>query len=299
MSEKYIPTVTAHRAQRNVKRARSTPVVTRIPSEEKASQRVKDRTAENHAAARRARSIIPDFANVGELSILCLPKEANGFGWVIPYPDADKSLHGLPTPSPITLLRTLAVFAASGVSFNELAIPHPLRVLIVTTRDGVAADLARIVETHSLFPRERITVHRIGYDSFGAFGCGDLGRVARVVRPSIIIWEECSIGVRELALPFLGDVRAAHLIATDIRPLPQPPRAPSGPLVEVYKIFDIKERAGTFRIIGEDKKLRAAFTVAHRRRIEPVPVKDQFNFKARLSAARGEDIQVDETENES
>lgn len=83
MSEKYIPTVTAHRAQRNVKRARSTPGITRIPSEEKASQRVKDRTADNHAAARRARSIIPDFATVGELSIIYLPSEANDFGRVI------------------------------------------------------------------------------------------------------------------------------------------------------------------------------------------------------------------------
>lgn len=192
------------------------------------------------------------------------------------------------------------MFAASGISFNELAIAHPLRVLIVTTRDGVAADLARIVESNSLFPRERVTVHRIGYDDFGHFGCGDLGRVARVVRPSIIIWEECSIGVRDRALPFLGDVRAAHLIATNIRPLPQPPRLEHAPYVEVYKIFDVKHRAGTFQIVGEDKKPRAAFTVAADGRIEPVPVKDRLNFRARMSAARSDVPEtVDEMENES
>lgn len=274
----------------------------RILREQKTGQRVKEKNALAERAAARARTVLPGFAIVGELAIIYLPSKPIVPGGTIPSPDPIQSLCGLPSPSPITLLRTIAAYAAAGNGFNELAIACPLRVLIVTTRTDTAAALAKIVEDHALFPRERVTVARIGYDAYETLQVADLFRVARIAKPQIIFWE-CSLGIRELALPYIGDVRAAHVIFTDTAPIPAPAKpfhsCDVRPIVELQSVFDVKKRAGHYRIVGEDKKLRAAFTVADDGRCEPVPVKEKLNLKTRLSAARGEDIQVDEMENDN
>lgn len=289
------PAASMHYAARNVKRAR-------IAKDQRGGNTKHQRHIAATTAAAKARAVIPGLAVMGCLSIVYLPSKPTDFGGIISPSDSIQRAGRLLWPSPESLLRTLAVFAASGVVFNELAIAHPLRVLIVSTRNCVADDLAKIVTDHALLPKERITVHQIGHDEFGTFVCGDLFRVARIAKPQIIFWE-CSLGIRELALPYIGDVRAAHVILTDTAPIPAPAKpfhsCDVRPIVEQQSVLTVKQRCELFRIVGEDRKTRAAFTVADEGRIEPVPIKDKLNLKTRLSAARGDGVQNDETEMEN
>lgn len=240
------------------------------------------------AAATAARAVLPNFANEGGLSVLHFPR---GTDTIAPA-DPIKRAGGLPCDPCFALLRTLCVFASAGEAFGDIAPLRPLRCLIVTKQQGVADHLAKIVTDHSLFPKLRIHVHVIGTDEWGAIDVRDLGRIVNVTSPHLICWE-VSLGLREHCMQFVGLCSTAHLIATDIKPSPQPPRVDHAPVVEVYRIFDVKPHGGTFRIVGEDKKPRAAFTVATDGRIEPVPTHNRFNFRVRLSATRDD---VAETE---
>lgn len=285
------PAGAMHYAQRKVKRAH-------IAKDERGGHTKRMKIVAAKVATAKAREVLPRLATVGEISVLVFPSPIG----TIPYAEINKRVGGLPCPAPESLLLTLAAFAASGVVFSELSITHPLRVLIVSTRDDVAANLADICSRAALFPRERITVHQIRYDNFGQLVVGDVGRLCRVIRPSIILWLGCSIGTREAVMPFVGDISAAHIICTDVRPIPVPiPRTANGEartVEEMQTIFTLKGRAGNWKIIGEDRRPRAAFTVAPDGRIEPIPAPSKFGdlLKTRLTAAR--DIEPTDESNE-
>lgn len=268
--------VTARKGPGNVKR---------LPKDVRGGQAKHAKHVAAKVAAAKAREVLPGFATVGELSVLVFPSPAG----TIPYALMNKRVGGLPSAATESLLLTLAAFAASGVAFSELSITHPLSVLIVSTRDGVSANLADICSRAALFPRERITVHQIHYDNFGQLVVGDVGRLCRVVRPSIILWLGCSLGTREAVMPFVGDISAAHIICTDVRPIPVPiQRMANGEartVEEVQTIFTLKGRTGRRMIVDDDRKTHAVFTVAADGRIEPIQSETKFNLRSRLSAA--------------
>ncbi|HWK87281.1 MAG TPA: hypothetical protein VNQ34_07220 [Xanthobacteraceae bacterium] len=107
------------------------------------------------------------------------------------------------------LMLHIGLLFASGEGAGALMPAKPLRLLIVTSHEGVADEIAGIVEASALFPRDRITIHGLeilGHDVW--IGTESLPKVVNVSSPRLVIVDDVPLAV---ARSYLGDVRAAVL----------------------------------------------------------------------------------------